>query len=201
MSWNYLPSYKKSQSFLFANKQKGFGLIEMMVSIGILSIVMGVVFVRQDSHNSSLLLRNQAYEIAFRLREVQFSAVSAQGDLDNFRSVLGIHFDTAGVNNGVYKIFKDSNSDGFYVEAEDEEFGVQGVLDKRFEISEIRSGATTPGAVSVIFVRPNFDARFFEGSGAGNELHDGSVFIDIIEKNTTNTKTVEVTATGQIGVI
>jgi prepilin-type N-terminal cleavage/methylation domain-containing protein len=196
MSWNYLPSYKKSQSFLFANKQKGFGLIEMMVSIGILSIVMGVVFVRQDSHNSSLLLRNQAYEIAFRLREVQFSAVSAQGDAEEFRDWTGMSFDIS--DDGAYKVLKLVDSTTF------SPFGAQGVLDKRFQIKSILVDDVVVAAadekILIVYERPNFDAQFYNESGV---LMSAEVIkIEVTERVSGGpSRWVEITSTGQIGVI
>jgi prepilin-type N-terminal cleavage/methylation domain-containing protein len=179
-------------------KQAGFGLIELMVSISIMAIVTIVVLVRQDAFNSAVLLRNQTYEVAFDLRDVQLRAVSASGDINpgSFRSVLGIHFATTEGNDGQYRIFQDSNGNGYYDAGE--EYGVQGQLDPRFVISELRLGGTEEEEVSVLFLRPNFDARFY--TTAGVRSPETILEIDIERRGSGDTRTLEVTASGQITV-
>jgi type II secretory pathway pseudopilin PulG len=178
----------------------GFGLIELMVSISIVLLVTALVMSKHGSFNSSVLLRSQAYEIALAAREVQLNAVSASSANGDFRSLLGLHFDTA--NNDEYRIFKDADNDGFF--DANEIFGRQSIIDSRFEIRAIRPiGDTLTGtALSVVFERPNFDARFFDSSG---ELSASSVEIDVARRGVSGTgpdvvRTLEVTATGQIAV-
>lgn len=202
MFWNFLALHKNSARRASAlPAQGGFGLIELMVSITIMAIVAGVILARQSAFNSAVLLRNQAYEIALQLREVQLSAVSASGDSGDFRSVLGVYFDTSETGNRYYRVFKDLDSDGYYDAGE--EYGMQGVLDSRFEIREIHAGTAMLDDVSVIFVRPNFDARFFKGPAS--ELGDAVIRIIVARRGAVGTddsvlRTVEITATGQIGV-
>ena len=184
-----------------APAQGGFGLIELMVSITIVVIVASIVLARQDSFNSAVLLRAQAYEVALQVREVQLSAVSASGDSGDFRAVLGVYFDSTAGSNGQYRIFEDADSDNFHDASE--EFGLQGLLDSRFEIRDIRIGSTDEVDVSVIFERPNFDARFF--SGPNTEVNVTTVEIDIARRGAgsacgSDVRTVEITRTGQIAV-
>ncbi|MFT7644713.1 MAG: prepilin-type N-terminal cleavage/methylation domain-containing protein [Candidatus Paceibacteria bacterium] len=197
MSWNSLVLRRKISSAHRKLSQGGFGLIELMVSISIMAIVSATILVRQDSFNSAILLRGQAFEIALQTREVQMSAVSSSGDIAPgiFRSVLGIHFDSSAANNSRYKIFRDLDGDGYDA---GEEYGAQGEIDKRFEISEIRAGVNDYDTLSVVFERPNFDARFFSGAV---EVFPTSVEIDIASVNDSLVfRTVEITSTGQITV-
>lgn len=187
----------------------GFSLVELLISISIIAIVSAIVLSRQSAFNGAVLLRSQAYEIALQLRDVQLTAVSAEGDgAGSFRSVLGVHFDDSNSTDDRFVVFRDSDVDGFYDAGE--EIGVPGQLDPRFEIRDIRvigSDSLTGTAVSVIYVRPNFDARFFDdGGGASNELDVSSVEIDIARRDATGTgpgdvRTVEITSTGQIAVL
>jgi len=202
MSWNFLALRRKVSGAHQPLGQGGFGLVELMVSISIMVIVSSIILARQSSFNSAVLLRSQAYEIALQVREVQLNAVSASSNASagNFRSILGVHFDTD--NNSQYKIFRDDGSNGFYDTGE--EFGVQGIIDNRFEIREIRAvGDSISGTeLSVIFVRPNFDARFFDVNG---EVNASSIEIDIARRGITGTstsvlRTLEITSTGQIAV-
>jgi type II secretory pathway pseudopilin PulG len=188
----------------------GFGLIELLVAFSILVMVLGVVLVRQSSFNGAVLLRNQAYEIALHAREIQMFAVSVVGDSADYRSRYGLHFDKTPSNNAVYKVYRDVDGD-FYYETTDE-FGLQGKLDPRFKINEIRTVSSTgvetgQSNISVVFERPNFDARFFTSSGVGGEVNASAVEIDICVRSTDCTagelgevRTLEITKTGQISV-
>jgi len=187
-------------------QQEGFGLVELMVSISIMVIVASIVLTRQSTFNSAVLLRGQAYEVALTVREVQLNAVSASGDTGSFRDVQGVHFDSGAGTDGTFRIFRDANTNGYY-DGTSEEFGIQGLLDPRYEIRDIRAvGDSLSGDnVSVIFVRPNFDARFFDGSGVSGEVAASSVEIDVARRGATGSgpgdiRTVEITSTGQISV-
>ncbi len=210
MFWTYLLSYKNNLRLKFVS-QAGFGLVELMVSISIMAIVSGIIFTNQSSYNGAVLLRGEAYDMALQTREIQLSAVSALGaggGTVSFRSVYGLYFDTA--NDDEYVIFKDSLSGADKNNSFDlgEEFGTQGRLDSRFEIRDIRkvSGATETSVsnINVIFVRPNFDATFYDGSGT--LLNISSIEIDISRRGNTGTgngdvRTIEITASGQIAVL
>lgn len=173
-------------------------------------MVVAVVSINQSGFNGAVLLRGQAYETALAIREVQLNAVSAAGDSGNFRSVYGVQFDVATERNDRYVIFKDtpapsSEANGFYDPGHGEEYGSPGLLDSRFEIREIRTipaSASPMENLAIVFVRPNFDARFFKSTG---ELDLTSVEIDIARRGKTGAgpgevRTVEVTSTGQISV-
>jgi len=175
----------------------GFSLVEMMISITIMVIVISVVSISQGTFNGAVLLRGEAYDMALTIREVQLEAVGAVGSQGDFRAVYGVHFDTS----GQYIIFKDANANGFWESGE--EYGLQPSLDRRFEIRAIRPGGSGE-EVSIVFVRPNFDARFFHPTG---EVIAPRVEIDIARRGSTETetgpgdvRTLEVSATGQISV-
>ena len=96
----------------------GFSLIELMVSISIIVLVVAVIIVQQTSFNGSVLLRNEAYEVALTLRNIQLSAVSASVNNGSFRALYGAHFNIDTLANGRFSIFKDADADGFYDSAE-----------------------------------------------------------------------------------
>lgn len=179
----------------------GFGLVELIVSISIMVLITTVILAKHDSFNGTSLLRGQAYRIALQTREVQLFAISAT-DLGNnsFRNVYGLHFNTA--TPGLYKVFRDStNGNNFFDNGE--EFGKQGILDKRFEVKAIRLvGGTGPAQtqVSVSFKRPNFDARIYTGANTEANSAVSGVEIDVAVKSTGAIRTIEITKTGQISV-
>jgi len=198
---HFLVLYKRQGVNGARCTQAGFGLVELLVSISVMIIVVGIVLVQQNAFNSALLLRGQAYEIALHAREVQLSAVSASGDLDtDFRSVMGLYFSTADGDNDHYHVFKDTG-DGFYAAAE--EWGPTGQLDPRFTVHKIRLDGVEVTDISVVFERPNFDAHFVTAPGI---LADAAVLeIDIVRVGTDGSsleerRTIEITRTGQIAV-
>ncbi len=181
----------------------GFSLIELLVSISIIVLVLGVIMVRQSSFNGAVLLRSQAYEVALQIREIQLSALSAVGESGEFQNVLGLHFDTATPN--YYWSFRDVDADSYY--DSDESIGKRNNLDKRFEISAIRliGDVSVPTNLSIVFRRPNFDANFYVGSGTAVSSAVSAIEIDVRLKGTTGTgpgevRTVEISRTGQITV-
>lgn len=203
MFWNYLV-FKPGCHQDRRKSQGGFGLVELMVSITVMVIVSSIILVRQSSFNSAVLLRGQAYEVALQAREIQLNAVSASNDSGGFRSVIGMHLDSSTANNDQYRVFRDSSTTGTKNSYDSgEEFGKQGKIDPRFEISTIRAGGTPYGEVSIVFERPNFDAHFYDTTG--NEISVSTVKIDIAQRGSTGTtcgdvRTVEITRSGQIAV-
>lgn len=192
----FLHSKKSSPGQV--SQQVGFGLIELMVSVAVMAIVASIILVRQNSFNGGVLLRSQAYEVALSAREVQLNAVSAVGVAGDFRTLQGLHFDTGA--NDTYRIFRDADNDGFF--DTNESLGQQGSLDDRFEIRTIRTiGDSYVGTgISVVFERPNFDARFFDNTG---EINASSIEIDIARRGVSGSgpdvvRTLEITSTGQI---
>lgn len=184
----------------------GFGLIELLVSISIAVLVMGVIMARHGSYNGAVLLRSQAYEVALHAREIQLAAVSAVGDAGNYRNVYGVYYNTT--TPLYYFSFRDTTPNDFYFDAA-EQLGPRQNIDPRFLIDDIRliEGATETSVneLSVIFERPNFDARFYEGASSPAPASVSAVEIDIRVLGTAGTgvgevRTVEITRTGQITV-
>ncbi len=183
-----------------------FSLIELMVSVSIVVLVMSVVLAKHTKSNGAVLLRSQAYEVALTARETQLAAVSAVSDgAGIYRNVLGLHFNTATPVS--YAIFKDADGDFFFDTGE--QFGPQGRLDQRFIIDDIRlydSGTLMALGVltdlSVVFQRPNFDARFFVASGVeATAATTAEIDIRLVGSSGSgpeSVRTVEITGTGQI---
>ncbi len=185
----------------------GFGLIELMVSITIIAMVSAIVIAKHNSFNGAVLLRNQAYEVAFAIRQAQLLAVSGINPNTTITQQYGVYFSKSNPN--AFIIFRDEDTvDGRYDPAIDTQIGSIGIIDKRFEIRDIfYSGGTTVGNgthnnISVSFVRPNFDALFRRTTGG---YVSGSIYIDIARVGESgngigDVRRVEITNTGQIAV-
>lgn len=182
---------------------RGFSLIELLVSITIISIVTGIVIVRNNAFEGAVLLRNQTYIVAMAFREAQLLAVSGAGDTSQIQR-YGVHVGTNSATRQRVIIFKDLN-DNSHFDSSDEIINTI-LLDRRFRVSSI-SAQTTSGDqsnssdFSTTFNRPNYDAFF--RSGSNTRL--GPAYIDIRRENTNGNSPEEVrritiTQTGQISV-
>lgn len=203
--------FRKNSKTGFSNNnanKRGFGLIELMVSISIMTLVSTVILVKNRSFNNALLLRNQAYEVAFSLRQAQLLAVSGAKEKTGASNQYGIYFDVTAANANRYRVFRDdsnanSNDKGWY-NTGDVTIGTLGTLDNRFVIKDIlnSSGDSLAGdTFAVTFIRPNFDAYFKTTAGSPAS---GPVYIKIGPKDGTYVnepyRLVEITSTGQISV-
>jgi Tfp pilus assembly protein FimT len=168
----------------------GFGLVELLVSITIITIVTGIVLARHSNFNSAILLRNQAYEIAFHIREAQQLAVAGTSEVDQTGpQVFGVYFDSD--NPGEYTLFKDSgdNPNGLRVSGGDEDL-ITHRLDSRFEISSI-----TASPLHITFERPLYNATFRSSGSVASP-----VTITIGEISSGKTRSIIVTSAGQVTV-
>ena len=143
--------------------QLGFSLIELMVTIAIITLVTGVVLVRYNSFNNVIILTDQAYELALDIREAQVLGVSVGGTSDSFRKAYGIYITLTTPNR--YLLFQDNLTTGLKLQYDSgEEIGEPYTIDSRFEITQIcttKSGVERCDNtdVSMVFKRPDFDAK------------------------------------------
>lgn len=171
-----------------SNQDRGFSLLEVLITAAIIGIVTALVVVRYGAFNNSVLLKSQAFEMALDLREAQVFAVSVRGEASTFRQTYGIHFDTSTPNQ--YLLFIDTDEDDIYDSGE--EIGAPFVIDSRFSISQIEMvGGSTHSDVSVTFHRPDFDARFSQSGSAARIT---------IASEDGDTRSVLVSSSGQITV-
>lgn len=180
--------------------QRGFTLIEMLVTISIILMVTSAVLLKQTSFTSITLLKSQALELSLDIRSAQQYGVSALADRPDSTVAYGVYFDAQ--EPGQYQLFLDANQNSLYDPGE--ELGVANILDDRFFLKEIciQGDCSSTRAASVAFQRPNFDAVIgnTNHSGADYRLH-GRTKVDIVlapKVDTNMTRAVTVYQTGQI---
>lgn len=165
-------------------RQRGFSIIEVVITAAIIGIITAIVTLKYNSFNNLILLKNQAFQIALDLREAQSRSLSAVGRDSGFRSTYGVYFNTA--QRDRYTIFVDANQNGLYSSGEEIEVRL---IDSRFRLQSLCSGST----LSVVFRRPNFDAVINNGA-----LSQCAITIETMNDGTT--RSISLNAVGQIAV-
>jgi prepilin-type N-terminal cleavage/methylation domain-containing protein len=86
---------------------KGFTIVEMLVSVGIILIITSVVLLGQNSFNRNLVLVDTTYTIASTVRQAQSLGLASRKFGSTQNSGYGVHFYTAA--NGIsYLLFADT---------------------------------------------------------------------------------------------
>ena len=204
----------KLNSISVKDSLDGFSLIEVMISLAIITIITTIVMIRYGSFNSAVLLKNQAFDMALTIREVQADAVSTRGDLtasaNNFREGYGVYFDLSDSNQS-YIIFLDKNDSGSTGRYDSGDLVLQTVnLDPRFKINSLLALRASAGSkvaenVSAVFKRPSYNAKTVAQWRPGSVLLNLSNVIGFeVELVSTDgpaiTRTVIVNAAGLIEV-
>lgn len=95
------------------NIKRGFTLLEMLVSLGIITAITGIIFWNQSQFNNDLEITNLAYRVALAVREAQVAGTSVkQSSAGGFDTAYGVHFSK--VSSSEYIYFVDSNKNGQY---------------------------------------------------------------------------------------
>lgn len=156
-------------------------------------IISAVVLARYKSFNSTILLRNLAYEIALSTREAQVLGVSVQGEqstINPFVHAYGMHF-TTGTQ---YILFTDRNDNTRYDTGE--ELSLYTIGQHNAVSSMCANTNCTLTTLDVLFRRPEPDARFYTDPTVSSI---SSVRV-IFGSEDGNIRTMRVWPTGQIAV-
>lgn len=205
-----LISFKRSHSsFRFrtagfiSDINRGFTLVELLVSISILLIIISVVVFRFASFDSAILLRTLAYDIGLSVREAQSYSLSSLGNQGNFRTPYGVSFTPGGTS---YVFFGYTGSQTIPRYDTDVVVVDLYTLGRSFEITDVcvvANGVEDCGIASldISFRRPEFIALFYVPSYSGNLADIESGIIKVAStRNNVITGIIEVTYTGQIDV-
>jgi prepilin-type N-terminal cleavage/methylation domain-containing protein len=178
----------------FRRTSRGFTLVEVLAVIAILGIVTSLMLFQYRQFDSQLLLRNLAYEIALTIREAQTLGIGVRGSGGVFTYSHGVHFATG----TAYFLFRDANDNGRYD-------GTDTILnrytiERRNTISNLcvgsaplSGGECNQASLDILFERPDPDAFFYPTPSAS----DAQI---TVTSSSGTTRTIDITATGQVSV-
>lgn len=181
--------------------QKGFTLVELLVSVGIFTIITSVAAYNHSLFNGSVILTNLAYEIALSIRQAQFYGITVRQSADDstrFDSGYGIHFDTVSAP-ASYILFEDKPAqDHVYNVGESlNTFSIQrGNTISKIVVSN-GSGTTSKSLVDISFIRPNPDTYITADGIAGVYYNNAELCVSSPQANK---RKIIIEATGQISV-
>lgn len=189
------------------NSPRAFSLIELLVVVGIFTIITMLVLANHSRFNSSVLLGSLAYDIALSVREAQVYGLSvrgidAGGAITNFQAGYGVHF--AGPNS--YILFADTYPAG----APNKKYDTQDLIVSTYTLNTGHSlsrfcgvngsfqDCSDTGAIAnldIVFLRPEPDANIYSASSGPY-----AQAIITVRSSSGSTRTITVGSTGQISV-
>ncbi|MCK4386987.1 MAG: prepilin-type N-terminal cleavage/methylation domain-containing protein [Candidatus Pacebacteria bacterium] len=144
---------------------RGFSLVELLVTISILTVVSGVVLFNHARFNNNVLIENLSYEISLTIRQAQFFGWQVKEAGGGFGEGYGAHFDS---NSDEFLIFADT-----YPAAPNQIYdaGYDEIVDRfrmtnNNEINELCFESTCDAStLDISFIRPNPNAFIRENGG------------------------------------
>ncbi|MEK7122202.1 MAG: type II secretion system protein [Patescibacteria group bacterium] len=159
-------------------KNKGFTIIEMLITTGVFALVTSMVLANYPKFSERLTLEQTAQKIALSFREAKIISLTV-GESETGTEIFpgyGVHFDAGGSgDNKRYLIFSDLNADKKYAAADDGEKDIFRIQSSAFisgacfgeendeSLSQCGSANQT-GILDVVFTRPKPTIDFYDGS-------------------------------------
>jgi prepilin-type N-terminal cleavage/methylation domain-containing protein len=151
----------------------GFTLVELVVTISIISLIYTVLLGSRNRYSDQLILKNEAYNLSLALRQAQLYSlgVVSSGNTQYFNTSYGVSFGICRRDRGHVYSFVDQNLNGVYDDATepvvDYQFpssvrinSVNGTkADGAYEAGATNCGGGAPGTgikyVDITFTRPS----------------------------------------------
>ncbi len=176
---------------------KGFTLVELLVSIAIFTVITSMAVYSHAQFNGSVLLTNLAYEIGLSVRQAQFYGISVrQNASSGFDSGYGVHFDLSTPTS--YILFEDKTGGSAHIRDGSDTDLQTFTIAKGNKVSRICIDGTCGATIlDLTFIRPNPDAFIAVGGVTGS--YKGKAEICISSPQGSKRKVI-VESTGQISV-
>jgi len=205
--------------------EKGFTLTEMLVVMGIVTVLMAVVVFNYQSVNHKSILKNVAYDVALSIREIQSLGLGAKkyvntDSTSSFTTPFGAQFNQG---DNSYMIFADEFDNDVVENFCGTDDVTSSICDCTSSVGEcisevsssykgialydacmidgsttncINTGTGQASFISVVFKRPNPDAKLYNGTTYGDTIN-----IIFRSKDDNGAQAISITKTGQVSVI
>lgn len=204
-------SHTPSSFSLNNNSQKGFTLVELLISIGIIAFISSIVLLKYSSFDSTVLLKNAAYEVALALREAQAKSVSGSHQGGDASFPFGVTFTPDSKNYTIFRYASATDLSPYYDVSESDPDLASNisttsmersmlVTDVCIDTGSIFCSAEGVTRLDVSFRRPEFRALFYAIKDGAPQTNIQSAKIKVGSSNGGNVFVVEVTRLGQISV-
>lgn len=189
--------------------QKGFTLVELLISIGIIAFISSIVLLKYGSFDSTVLLKNAAYEVALALREAQAKSVSGSHQGGDASFPFGVTFTPDSKNYTIFRYASATDPSPYYDVSESDPDLASNISTTSMERSMlvidvcINDGGVDDcdiDRLDVSFRRPEFRALFFAVKAGVPQSNIQSAKIKVGSSNGGNVFVVGVTRLGQITV-
>lgn len=189
---------------IFLDSNRGFTLVEMMVSVGIFTVMSAIVLANYPEFRSRNAIDNLVAQVATVFKEAQIYGISVREEgSSNFNVGYGVHIDT-NVSDKDILVFTDKNNNRTY------DGSTTDTLLETFRLTggEYISTLCAPGcppatgggeydSITTTFVRPNPDAYFALN---GTVTNFPSVLIEISNPSGSYKRSIQIFSTGQISI-
>lgn len=183
----------------------GFTLTEMMVVMGISTVLMTTLVIQQSQWTDQLNLNTEAYRLTSDIRKAQFYSLSVKEDVvgsGDFDVGYGVYFDQTNMNQ--YVFFADRNKDQQYNPGE----GIVELLNKGVTIKKVCGvnnlcfpGNGSLAQVHVSFFRPDTNAILnLLNFGGGPSAAQPPVIITL-QSPKNKEVSIRIEANGQVSII
>lgn len=191
-------------------KKYGFTLVEMLVTMSIVTVISSVILFNYSSFNDKLALTAASQEMSLVIRKAENNAINVKEStvsLGTFNHSYAVYFDLN--NTSYYYLFVDKDADGRYdagngCGSNNTECVEEVLIKNGVKISNICDSTTCPPTnatkLYIGFLRPSLDAIIYFVDNAGNYLSTVNTGKIIISSPKGQTSTVTVEKTGQISI-
>lgn len=172
---------------------KGFTLIELMVSISIIAIVSSAVMVGRNGAEQEMFLRTTVFSLSQNLREYQEKALSGENNVCGGRSVCGFGANFI-KNQDAYTLFVDcaNNCSGGNHVLDGNDITLSTILLGKSKICNLPNNE-----LNVIFTPPD-PIVYLNNIAWGNEATTQAVITLCLKANTNIQRTIKLNNAGKI---
>ncbi len=201
------PAYKKT----WRKEVRGFTLVELMVSVSIVTVIMLVVLFSYGMFSDNLALSSAGQELSIGIRKAQTYGLAVKEVAvggGQFNSAYGISFNPTDAPNE-YDIFVDKNENGIFdigngCGGSNTECIEKFVFRNGIAVSNICNNSSCPpsGARSmqIVFLRPNPDATINFVTSGGAIIGSPATGKVVLISPKGKTSTITILSTSQISI-